>query len=295
MLVEPDRSSSGGSSLDRSSLDRSSLFSLQGKVALLTGASGFLGRTFAETLLANGADLVALGREAKLGKQQRIWSERYGARRVHCYYVDMFDLEALSKTLDEIGASHAVDVLINNAHELAPASGFNTPEGSLEHGTMEVWMRNLQAGVCWPALTVQKIGAGMKERGGGSVINISTMYALVAPRPALYEGTTFLNPPAYSASKAAMMAFTRYVASFWGRHGIRANAILPGPFSNTEDAGPNSVQAGDPFIEKLKANTSLGRIGRARELAGALLFLASDASSYMTGQGLVVDGGWTAV
>jgi len=165
----------------------------------------------------------------------------------------------------------------------------------LEQGTMDVWMRNLTAGFCWPSLTVQKIGAGMKERGRGSIVNISTMYAVVAPRPALYEGTTFLNPPAYSASKAAMIAFTRYVASFWGRYGIRANAILPGPFSNTEDAGPNSVQAGDPFIEKLKANTCLGRIGRAAELAGALLFLASDASSYVTGQNIVVDGGWTAV
>jgi gluconate 5-dehydrogenase len=276
-------------------LDRSSLFSLQGKVALLTGASGFLGRTFADTLLANGADLVAIGRSARLAKQQQLWSEKYGPERVHCYFVDMYDLEALAKTLDEIALRHEVDVLINNAHELTPASGFNTPAGSLEQGTMDVWMRNLTAGVCWPALTVQKIGAGMKQRGSGSIVNIATMYALVAPRPALYEGTAFLNPPAYSASKAAMMSFTRYVASFWGQYGIRANAILPGPFSNTEDAGPNSVQAGDPFIEKLKANTSLGRIGRAGELAGALLFLASEASSYVTGQSIVVDGGWTAV
>ncbi len=112
---------------------------------------------------------------------------------MHCYYVDMYDLEALAKTLDEVAQRHAVDVLVNNAHELAPASGFNTPAGSLEQGTMEVWMRNLTAGVCWPALTVQKIGAGMKERGRGSIINISTMYATVAPRPALYEGTTFLE------------------------------------------------------------------------------------------------------
>lgn len=286
---------SGNLSLDRSSLDRSSLFSLEGKVALLTGASGFLGRTFAETLLTNGAELIAIGRPAKLGKQVEVWKEKYGSGRVHGYYVDMFDLEALTKKLDEVRERHAVDVLINNAHELAPASGFNTAAGSLDQGSMDVWMRNLTAGVCWPALTVQKIGAGMKERGRGSIINISTMYAVVAPRPSLYEGTTFLNPPAYSASKAAMIAFTRYVASFWGSYGIRANAILPGPFSNTEDAGPNSVRAGDPFIEKLKANTSLGRIGRAGELAGALLFLASEASSYVTGQNIVVDGGWTTV
>jgi gluconate 5-dehydrogenase len=279
----------------RFSLERSSLFSLEEKVALLTGASGFLGRTFAETLLTNGAELIAIGRPAKLGKQVEVWKEKYGSGRVHGYYVDMFDLEALTKKLDEVSERHAVDVLINNAHELAPASGFNTAAGSLDQGSMDVWMRNLTAGVCWPALTVQKIGAGMKERGRGSIINISTMYAVVAPRPSLYEGTTFLNPPAYSASKAAMIAFTRYVASFWGSYGIRANAILPGPFSNTEDAGPNSVRAGDPFIEKLKANTSLGRIGRAGELAGALLFLASEASSYVTGQNIVVDGGWTTV
>lgn len=280
---------------DHSPLNRLSLFSVQGKVALLTGASGFLGRTFADTLLTNGADLIAVGRQRKLSKQEEVWTAKYGLGRVHCYYVDMYDLEALAKTLDEVAQRHAVDVLVNNAHELAPASGFNTPAGSLEQGTMEVWMRNLTAGVCWPALTVQKIGAGMKERGRGSIINISTMYATVAPRPALYEGTTFLNPPAYSASKAALIAFTRYIASFWGRYGIRANALLPGPFSNTEDVGPNSVQAGDAFIEKLKANTCLGRIGRAGELAGALLFLASEASSYVTGQTIVVDGGWTAV
>ena len=273
----------------------SSLFSVEGKVALLTGASGFLGRTFGETLLANGADLVVLGRPGKLSQQSKVWSEKYGSERVHSFYVDMYDSEAFGNTLDEIGRQHAVDVLINNAHELAPSSGFNTPAGSLEHSTMDVWMRNLTAGVWWPALSVQKIGPGMKDRGHGSIINISTMYALVAPRPALYDGTSFLNPAAYSASKAAMLAFTRYVASFWVDMGSVPTQSSPGPFSNTEEAGPNSVQVGDPFIEKLNANTCLGRIGRVGELAGALLFLASEASSYVTGQSIVVDGGWTAV
>jgi gluconate 5-dehydrogenase len=119
------------------------------------------------------------------------------------------------------------------------------------------------------------------------------MYALVAPSPRLYEGTSFINPPGYSASKAALLALTRYVASFWGPYGVRSNAILPGPFSNTEQDGPNSVRQGDAFLERLKARTCLGRTGRPEELVGALLFLASDASSYVTGQALVVDGGWT--
>jgi gluconate 5-dehydrogenase len=122
------------------------------------------------------------------------------------------------------------------------------------------------------------------------------MYATVAPRPQLYEGTSSLNPPGYSASKAALTAFTRYTASFWGRDGVRANCISPGPFSNTEDAeGQNSVSEDSPFVRRLKGYTVLNRIGRPIELCGALLFLASDASSYVTGQNFNIDGGWTAV
>ena len=133
----------------------------------------------------------------------------------------------------------------------------------------------------------------MKRQGRGSIINVATMYAIVAPDPHLYEGTRFLNPPGYSAAKAGMLAFTRYVASFWGSSGVRANAILPGAFSNTEEASGNSVDPDDPFILRLSERTCVGRPGRPQELAGALLFLASDASSYVTGHALVVDGGWT--
>ena len=149
-------------------------------------------------------------------------------------------------------------------------------------------------GLYWPAFLVQKLGAKMKERGRGSIINIATMYAVVAPSPALYEGTEFINPPGYSASKAALIAFTRYVASFWGKHGIRANAILPGPFSNVEDDGANSVKdTNNFFLDRLRARTCLARIGKPHELVGALLYLASDASTYTTGQAIIVDGGWT--
>ena len=127
-------------------------------------------------------------------------------------------------------------------------------------------------------------------------MNVATMYATVAPRPELYEGTSSLNPPGYSASKAALVAFTRYTASFWGRAGVRANCLSPGPFSNTEDSGgANSVSEDSEFVRRLKGYTVLHRIGRPIELCGALVFLASDASSYVTGQNLIVDGGWTAV
>ena len=275
-------------------LQAASLFSFEGKTALLTGASGFLGRTFGYALLANGARLIALGRSERLDQLTTAWANEFGSDRVRAYRVDMYDLPALGKILDQI-VSHDpfVDVLINNAHELGPQTGFNTPTGTLENATFDQWMRNLTGGIYWAALTIQKIGVVMKARGRGSIINISTMYTQVAPSPQLYAGTDFINPPGYSAAKAGLVALTRYVASFWGPYGIRANAILPGPFSNTQDSGPNTVREDDPFLERLKARTCLGRIGTPEELVGALLFLASDASSFVTGHALVVDGGWT--
>jgi gluconate 5-dehydrogenase len=276
------------------SLQAGALFSLAGKTALLTGASGFLGRTLGRCLLANGARLVALGRSERLESLTRSWADEFGRERVRACRVDMYDLDALAAAYERVAAEEpALDVLVNNAHELGTATGFNTPAGGLENATFDQWMRNLTGGVYWAALAVQKVGAAMKERRRGSIINVATMYALVAPSPQLYAGTDFINPPGYSAAKAGLLALTRYVASFWGPFGVRANAILPGPFSNTEDRGPNSVPQDDPFLERLRARTCLGRTGRPEELAGALLFLASDASSYVTGHALMVDGGWT--
>jgi NAD(P)-dependent dehydrogenase (short-subunit alcohol dehydrogenase family) len=272
---------------------REALFSLEGRTAILTGASGFLGRTMARVLLTNGARVVALGRSDRLLTESEGWRREFGDHAIAAHQVDMYDLETLSRLFDRIAADESrIDVLVNNAHELGPATGFNTPRGRLEDATLDQWMRNLTAGVYWAALAVQRLGARMKDAGAGSIVNIATMYAVVAPSPRLYAGTDALNPPAYSASKAALVAFTRYVASFWGPHGIRANAILPGPFSNTEEHGANSVRD-EEFLERLRVRTCLGRVGRPDELAGALLFLASDASAFVTGQSLVVDGGWT--
>ncbi|WP_300302020.1 SDR family oxidoreductase [Ferrovibrio sp.] len=268
----------------------SDIFSLAHKTTLVTGAGGFLGRTFCEALLANGSDLVVLGRSDKLNATADEWRARYSERRITVKLLDMYDLTRLESELTTIGP---IDILINNAHELGPATGFNTTEGSLDKADFEQWSRNLMAGAYWPALASRVIGGAMCQRGKGNIINISSMYGIVAPSPMLYEGTSFLNPPGYSAAKAAMLALTRYTASFWGRKGVRCNALVPGPFSNTEDAGANSVGKADPFLDRLRDRTCLGRIGSPSELVGALLFLASDASSYMTGQALVVDGGWT--
>jgi NAD(P)-dependent dehydrogenase (short-subunit alcohol dehydrogenase family) len=275
-------------------LKPNALFSLCGKTALLTGASGYLGRIFGRALLESGARLIALGRSEKLYSQTKKWASEFGSDQVFGYEIDMYDIPALEKIIDEIVERELfIEVLINNAYELNPDTGFNSPEGTLETASLAQWTRHFMGGIYWPALLVQKLGPAMKQNKRGSIINISTMYASVAPNPYLYEGTSFINPPGYSVAKAGMVAFTRYVASFWGKYGIRANAILPGPFSNTENAGPNSVQQNDFFLERLAERTVLRRIGRPDELVGALIFLASEASSYVTGQALVVDGGWT--
>ena len=279
-------------------LSITSLFSLRGRTAVLTGASGFLGRTFALALLANGARVVALGRSDRLQDEAASWATQFGRESISVHQIDMYDTEALNNLCNRIAAREtSIDILINNAHELGSATGFNIPEGSLENSTFDQWQRNLQGGVYWAVQTTQRLGIRMKEAGRGSIINIATMYASVAPRPQLYQGTTSLNPPGYSASKAALAAFTRYTASFWGASGVRANCISPGPFSNTEDLGTaeNAVEEDSPFVQRLKGYTVLNRIGRPLELVGALLFLASDASTYVTGQNLHVDGGWTSV
>jgi gluconate 5-dehydrogenase len=276
-------------------LHASSVFDLSGRTAVLTGASGFLGRTMARTLLANGARLVALGRSARLDEVGREWAAEFGEDRVSVHRADMYDLDALRGTLERIAAEEArIDVLVNNAHELGAATGFNIPEGELATASLDQWTRNLTGGVIWPALTTQVLGARMRTARGGSIVNIATMYAVVAPSPRLYEGTSSMNPPGYSAAKAALVALTRYTASFWGADGVRANAILPGPFSNTEDDSENAVR-NEAFLDRLRSRTVLGRVGRPQELAGAVLFLASDASAFVTGHSLVVDGGWTIV
>jgi gluconate 5-dehydrogenase len=283
--------------LTTADLQRDSLFSLERKTAVLTGASGFLGRTFTRALLANGARVVALGRSPRLQQQGGLWSKEFGADNISCRQVDMYQTAALDEVCDRINEEESsIDILINNAHELGSPTGFNVPEGSLENATFDQWMRNMQSGVYWAAQTTQRFGIRMKQQRRGSIINIASMYASVAPRPQLYEGTSSLNPPGYSASKAALVALTRYTASFWGRDHVRANCISPGPFSNTEDlSSENAVPADSPFVERLKSYTLLDRIGTPVELCGALIFLASDASSYVTGQNIFVDGGWTAV
>lgn len=270
-----------------------SLFSLEGKVALLTGAAGYFGRVFADCLLFAGAKVLLFDKDVSVINFADSLKSKYGNEKVDCYQVDFYDEDAYRESLSNaVDKNESIDILVNNAFEFSKNTGFNDPSGKLDTISRNQWARSFDSGVYWHALATQIIGSKMKSQGSGSIINICSMYAIVSPDPALYEGTAVFNPPSYGAAKAALLAFTRYVASFYGQYGIRCNAIVPGAFPNVGGNTYNSVEDQE-FIQRLAKRTTLGRVGDVDDLKGALIFLASDASRYITGQGIVVDGGWT--
>jgi NAD(P)-dependent dehydrogenase (short-subunit alcohol dehydrogenase family) len=271
-----------------------SLFSLSGKRVILTGSTGYFGRTFADALLGAGATVLMFARGESTGARLSAeLASRHGKERVRHYIADCADDEAFRRALETaVDENDGVDVLVNNAFEFSRETGFNDPSGSMDKMSRDQWMRGLESGIYWQASAIQVVAPAMKRQGNGSIVNISSMYGLVSPDPALYRGKTVFNPPVYSVAKAGLLALTRYVASFYGEFGIRCNALLPGSFPNTDPTAFNAP-GDDAFMASLASRTALGRVGKVDDLRGALIFLASPASEYMTGQSLVVDGGWT--
>ena len=269
------------------------LFSLAGKTAVVTGAAGYLGRIFTEAMLDAGAQVVLMGRGEKLLRVTQQLEACYGEGCVEAKTVDFFDTESFRQTLQDLALRPSgIDILINNAFEFSKETGFNDPSGRIESLSKGQWMRAMESGVYWHALATQVVAEAMAERRRGSIINVSSMYALVSPDPVMYEGTTLFNPPTYGATKAALLSLTRYTAAFYGRRGVRCNALLPGAFPNLGGDSYNAPR-NEEFLQRLSDRTLLGRYGQPHDIKGATIFLASDASGYVTGQCLSVDGGWT--
>jgi NAD(P)-dependent dehydrogenase (short-subunit alcohol dehydrogenase family) len=249
------------------------IFNIEGKTVLITGAGGWLGKSIVRNFESCGAKVIAIG----------------------CKDFDLYDWDNLDDFLLQLAEENSIDVLINNAYDMTFVTGFDPHTGRLEKATHATWINAFHSGIYWAAMfTKMMVEQLVAEGRKGSIINVSSMYGLVAPDPELYEDTDYFNPPTYAAVKAGLIGLTRYTASFWGKHEIRCNAVCPGPFPNTEKMNQDKVtRPDDKFLYKLARKTCLGRVGKPDELVGALIFLASDASSYMTGQTLVVDGGWT--
>lgn len=238
---------------------------LEGRVAVVTGAHGLLGPVWSSTL--RDAGMTVVGLDVREGDGVREADVR-----------DRDALRAVLETLDE-----APSVLVNNAGiDFVPGPGAGGQDEGPFRDTIDVNVTGLFN-------TTEVFGSAMRDAGRGSIVNIGSLYAGAAPDPSMYEHLAldppFLKPPAYGASKAGVVSLTRYFARLWGPHGVRVNALSPGGVLGEQDP---------EFLRKFTARTPLRRLAESGDLTGPLLFLASDASRYVTGQELLVDGGFTA-
>jgi NAD(P)-dependent dehydrogenase (short-subunit alcohol dehydrogenase family) len=260
------------------------LFALAGKTALVTGALGLLGREHCRALAGAGARVAVadLDEKACEGFAKELGGGAVGVG------VDITSPESVRRAGRAVGP---LDVLVNNA---AINDKFESPQAAaelskFENYPLELWQKSLEVNVTGTFLCCQILGAEMAGRRRGSIVNVASTYGVVAPDQSIYrrpDGTqAFYKSAAYPATKGAVLSLTRFLAAYWGEAGVRVNALSPGGVENGQD--PH-------FVRAYSAKTPLGRMAKATDYQGALVFLASDASAYMTGANLVVDGGFTA-
>jgi len=276
--------------------DVATLFRLDGRVALVTGGAGLLGRRYCEALLQAGARVVIGDLD---GARAEALASELNPEIALGTRLDVGDEQSVGETVRNATQRFgSLDILINNAaltvrggsERLSPAEYF----APFEDYKRAVWDQALNTNLTGMLLCAQAAGRQMLRQHppGGVMVNISSTYGVVAPDQRLYEGvqspyadTGFNTPVSYAVTKTAVLGLTRYLATYWGRKNIRVNALTPhGVFDNHDES----------FVHNFAYRSPLGRMARNDEYRGALLFLVSDASSYMTGANLIVDGGWTA-
>ncbi len=266
------------------------LFELHGKTAVVTGGVGILGQRFCRGLAEFGAKVavVDLDRDRCNALAEELRKD-YGTEAIGiaCNVADPASVTSMvGEVVSQLGA---IDVLHNNA--ASKSSDLEAFFASTENYSLSEWRKIMSVNVDGMFLVAQAAGGHMKQRGkGGSIIQTSSIYGIVASDKRIYEGSFYLgrqisNPAVYSTSKAAVVGLTKYLAAYWADAGIRVNALVP--------AGVESGQ-NDTFKARYSARVPMGRMADGDEMVGALVYLASDASSYVTGHCLVVDGGLSA-
>ena len=263
------------------------MFQLDGQVAIITGAAGLLGEQHAIALSDFGANVVLTDVNVEICEQrasQIVEQNQVQAIALGCDVTQKASWEALlERVLSKFGR---VDTLVNNA-------AFTTQSRSAHYDApfsefpLEDWHQILEVNLTGTFLGCQVVGRQMLEQRSGSIINIASLYGVVSPNHRMYLGTGICQPVAYSVSKAGVIALTRYLATLWAGadQGVRVNCITPGGVYNRHS---------DLFVSRYATLSPIGRMARADEMRGALVYLASSASAYCTGHNLVVDGGWTA-
>lgn len=272
------------------------LFSVKDKICIVTGGLGQIGKNFVQELRAREAKVAVWGRTVNDARiAATLGEDALKDPSLRFYAVDINKKATMEAALDDMEAAwgDAPDVLVNNAGIDTQPSAPPEVSGPFENFPEEVFREVVDVNLVGTFLACQAVGARMvKANKGGSIINVGSIYGMLSPIQDIYAykkertGIPFIKPVAYSAAKSGVYNLTRYLATYWGKSGIRVNTLTPaGVWRNTQD---------ETFIANFTARMPMGRMSQENEYNGSLIFLASEASSFMTGSNLVVDGGWTA-
>jgi NAD(P)-dependent dehydrogenase (short-subunit alcohol dehydrogenase family) len=257
----------------------SELFNLAGKVALLTGGCGHLGSAMGRALAEAGASVVLTSRDAAKAEAAANSLPVVGNARHFGLALDHIQPESLPERFAAaLNLAGKVDVLVNNGHEALAADWTNV--------TPEQFSRQLANATGYFELARVVRNHAVERGAPASIVMLGSMYGVVGSYPDAYEGVCPASPVAYHTLKGGIVHLTRHLAVYWAKERVRVNCLSPGPFPR--DTAPAAM------VERLCQKSPMGRMGQPSELKGAIVFLASDASSYMTGQNLIIDGGWTA-
>jgi 2-deoxy-D-gluconate 3-dehydrogenase len=267
------------------------LFDLTGRVAIVTGGAGLLGAEFSKTLAEGGAQVVITDINEPGTEETALSLNKKGYKALGLQ-LDVTSQSSVHEMVEETISNYGrIDILVNSAAldpKYDPQSKL-MHSGSFEDYPLDLWQSALDVNLTGVMLCCQAVSKVMLVQGGGVIINIASIYGLVAPDQRLYKSDPDdqqYKPAYYSVTKSGLLGFTKYLAAYYAGKNIRVNAITPGGVFNGHEG---------EFLQKYNARTILGRMAEKDEINGALLFLASDASKYMTGANLVVDGGWTAL
>lgn len=266
-------------------------FDIMDRVIVLTGGLGNLGQEFTRALLQQGARVAVLDRDCQRQLAAGRLADVAEHERLLVIETDVTDRRSLEQALEQITARWSVPFgLINNAALDSPPDAPASENGPFEDYPLESWEKVMRVNATGVFLCCQVFGGAMAREGRGAIVNIASIYGLVSPDQGLYEyrrrnGEVFFKPVAYAASKSSLYNLTRYLATYWGPRNVRVNAVtFAGVFGNQPQ----------DFLAAYEAKVPLGRMAQPDEYNGTILYLMSDASAYMTGSNVVIDGGFTA-